>query len=82
MEYHEKGFVMIRYFPFGKYKDQRISTVITRDLQYMMWFVETFEPVLSVQVFNYLIIRMRLIHYRPKNKLRRLKYLGSRIINK
>lgn len=78
-DYHPKGFVMIRYFPFGKYKDQRISRVITNDLQYMMWFVENYEPVLSVQVFNYLILRMRLTKYQPKVKLRRLKFIGRRL---
>lgn len=78
-DYHPKGFVMIRYFPFGKYKDQRISKVITNDLNYVLWFVENYQPILSVQVFNYLIIRMRMFNPEPQVKLRRLKFLGRRL---
>lgn len=53
--------VIIRkhYFPFGKYKGQKITSVIDSDLQYILWFLENMEVSLPEYIFSYLIQRIR-----------------------
>ena len=75
-------------FPYGRYKGSRVSDILNRDLQYVLWFIKEINPTIPSDLFNEIIIKMRnsyLLKREPRRisekdkKTRNLRFIRKRL---
>lgn len=46
-------------FPIGKYRGENVNSIIEKDFQYVLWFIENIDTTLTANTFNRIVSKLR-----------------------